>query len=174
MGHREVCRLASLDWTAEAAVPTSRDWTAEAAVPTWFRLDRGRRRSRLGGGYGALLREAFAAEYGAALGGAEGDSCLLAALRADGAGFDTGEVMRVAHGLRGAGEDGYALGFAVLAALGFVPEILVAEEDLFPGGKDEVGPAVDASQYSILKFHRGWLPCFGGRQWRADEAGAHD
>jgi hypothetical protein len=42
---------------------------------------------------------------------------------------------------------------AGFAPLGFVLELLVVEKQLFPGREDEVGPAVDALQYFILKFH---------------------
>jgi hypothetical protein len=96
-----------------------------------------------GGGYITLLREALAAKDGATLGRAKGDSCLLATLRTYCARFNASEMMRIAHGLR-AGENGHALGLAVLAALRFILEILVAEKDLFPSGENEVGPAVDA------------------------------
>jgi hypothetical protein len=27
------------------------------------------------------------------------------------------------------------------------------EKELFPGSKNEIGPAVDAGQYLVLKFH---------------------
>jgi hypothetical protein len=50
-----------------------------------------------------------------------------------------------------------ALRFALLAAFGVVLEILVVEEDLLAGRKNEVGAAVDALEYSVRKFH-GRLP----------------
>jgi hypothetical protein len=50
-------------------------------------------------------------------------------------------------------EDGNSLGLAVLAALRFVAELLIVKEQLFPGGEDKVGTAIDAGQYLILKFH---------------------
>jgi hypothetical protein len=58
-----------------------------------FVVDGGR---RSGGGF-AFLREAFTAEDGAALGGAEGDGGLFAALGADGAGFYTREMVAIAR-----------------------------------------------------------------------------
>jgi hypothetical protein len=61
-------------------------------------------------------------------------------------------MMRVAHGVR-AGENAHALGLAVFAALGLILEILVPEKDLFPGGKNEFAPTIDAGQYLILEFH---------------------
>jgi hypothetical protein len=102
---------------------------------------------------GPFLRKAFAAENGAALCGAEGNSCLLAALRAGGSSFDTRITAPVAARRRSGGEDGHALGLADLAALGLVLELFVEEEELFPGSKDKVRAAVDAGQYLILKFH---------------------
>jgi hypothetical protein len=107
---------------------------------------------RSGSGYVSLLREALAAEDRTPLRGAERDGGFLAALGAGGARFHTKKVVRVAHGLRG-GEDGHALGLAGLTALGFVLELFVAEEQLFPGSEDKVSAAVDAGQYLILKFH---------------------
>jgi hypothetical protein len=104
-------------------------------------------------GDAALLREAFAAEDRTPLRGPERHGRLLPTLRADGASLDAIKVMSIAHGLGGSGENGHPLRLAVLAALGFVLEILVAEENLFPGGKDEVVSAIDAAQHLILKFH---------------------
>jgi hypothetical protein len=42
---------------------------------------------------------------------------------------------------------------AGFAPLGFVFELFIVKEQLFPGREDEVGPAVDALQYFVLKFH---------------------
>jgi hypothetical protein len=107
---------------------------------------------RSGGSDASLLRKTFAAEDGASLGGAKWNGRLLATLGAGGASFDPREALAVAQRLRRC-EDGHALGLAVLATLGFVFELFVAEKQLFPGGKDEVSSAVDAGQYFILKFH---------------------
>ncbi len=105
-----------------------------------------------GGGYVFLLREAFAAQDWPPLGWPEGDGGLFAALGAGGPGFHAREVVRVALGGWG-GEDGHALRLAGFAALGFVAELFIVKKQLFPGGEDEVGTAVDAGQYLILKFH---------------------
>jgi hypothetical protein len=105
-----------------------------------------------GGGGGLLLGEAFTAEDGAILRGAEGDSGLLATLGAGRPSFDAREVVGVAQGLRGS-ENGDPLGFAVLTALGRILELFVVEKQLFPSGENKVGTAVDAGQYLILKFH---------------------
>jgi hypothetical protein len=99
-----------------------------------------------------LLREAFAAQDGAALGWTERDRGLFATLRTYRTGLNPREMMRIPWRLW-IGKNGYALGFAVLAALGLILEILVAKKDLFPGGKDELAPAVDASQYLVPEFH---------------------
>jgi hypothetical protein len=105
-----------------------------------------------GGGCASLLREAFAAEDGTSLRWSEGDGRLLAALRAGGSGFDARELVHVAP--RGwCAEHRHAFGLAGFTALGFVLELFVVEKQLFPGGEDKVGAAVDAGQYLILKFH---------------------
>jgi len=109
---------------------------------------------RSGRGGGLLLREAFAAENGAALRGAEGDCGLLAALGTGGAGFDASVVVSVPVALKArGGEHSHALGLAGFAALGFVLELLVVEEQLFARGKNKLGATVDAGQYLVLKFH---------------------
>lgn len=48
---------------------------------------------------------------------------------------------------------GRPFAFAVLAAFGFVLELLVMEEQLFPGCKYEIRSAVDALQNLVLEFH---------------------
>jgi hypothetical protein len=102
---------------------------------------------------GLLLREAFTAEDGATLGGAEGDGGLLAALRAGGSSFDASVMVAIAAGSGSGGENGHALRLAGFTAFGLVLELFVEEKKLFPGGEDEVSAAVDAGQYLILKFH---------------------
>ena len=54
---------------------------------------------------------------------------------------------------RGGTEQGHTSGLAGLAALGFILELLVVKEKLFPGGKDKIGTAVDTLQHLVLKFH---------------------
>jgi len=83
---------------------------------------------------------------------AKRDGCVLAALGARGAGFDASVVLRGARRGRGA-KHGRTLGLTSLTALGFVFEPFVVKKQLFPGGKDEIGTAVDAGQYLVLKFH---------------------
>ena len=48
---------------------------------------------------------------------------------------------------------GCAFAFAGLAAFGFVLELFVVEEKLFAGGKNEIGPTINALEGPILKFH---------------------
>jgi hypothetical protein len=103
----------------------------------------GESRKRSGGGGDFLLREAFAAEDGATLCGAEGDGGLLAALGAGGPSFDARALMSVARRRRGA-EDSHTLGLAGFTALGFVLEPFIVEKQLFSGGKNKLGAAVDA------------------------------
>ena len=86
------------------------------------------------------------------MGGAKGHGGVLAALRAGRTSFDAGKVAGLARRGR-CRENGYTLGLAGLAALGFVGEPFVVEKQLFPGGKDELCAAVDAGQYLVLKFH---------------------
>jgi hypothetical protein len=54
---------------------------------------------------------------------------------------------------RRSAQHGYAFRLASLATLGFILELLVVEKQLFASGKYEVGAAVDAGEYFILKFH---------------------
>jgi len=95
--------------------------------------------------------ETFAAEDGTALGRPEGDGSLLATLRADGSSFDLGETL--SRCTRRCPQHGDAFCLAGFAPLGFIFELLVVKEQLFPGREDEVGPAVDALQYFVLEFH---------------------
>jgi hypothetical protein len=77
------------------------------------------------------------------LSGTERHGRLLAALAASRPCFDTRVVMTLAR--RGSGrEDRHSPGFAGFTALGFVPELLVVEKQLFPGGESKFGTAVDA------------------------------
>ncbi len=72
---------------------------------------------RSGGSRGLLLREAFAAEDGTALRGAEGDRSLLAALGAGGSSFDASVVVPVAR-VGGAERTATRLDLQVLQRLG--------------------------------------------------------
>jgi hypothetical protein len=53
----------------------------------------------------------------------------------------------------GCPESGNAFRLAILAALGFVLELFVVEEELLAGGEDEIRTAVDALQNLVLEFH---------------------
>jgi hypothetical protein len=62
----------------------------------------------------------------------------------------------IAIGLSGSrrrAEDGDPFGLASFATLGFVLELFVVEEKLFPGGENEITPTVDTLQHLVLKFH---------------------
>jgi len=64
----------------------------------------------------------------------------------------------------GRAEHGHTLGFAGFAALGLDLELFIVKKQLFPGGENKIGAAVDTLQYLVLKFHRGWLPSARSRQ----------
>jgi hypothetical protein len=91
--------------------------------------------------------KALAAEDGAALSGPEGHGSFAPALGAGGGGFYPSA--RRSPFRRAV----LALYLTGLAALGLVPEVFFVVELLFPGGKNEAGPAVDALEFPILKFH---------------------
>ena len=77
---------------------------------------------------------------------------MFSASRAGGLSFDLG----VAVGLSGSGgrpEDRDPLGLAGFAAFGFVLELFVVKEKLFPGSENEITPTVDTFQHLVLKFH---------------------
>ena len=101
----------------------------------------------------ASLLEAFPAKYRSALCGLEWDGRFFSASRTTGAGFDLGVVAR-----RSSPHARGPLGFAGLTALGFVLELLVVEEQLFPGSENEFAAAVDTLQNLVLKFHGELLP----------------
>ena len=114
------------------------------------------------------LLETFATENRAALGRPKGDRSLLTTLRADRASFNLGKTLSL-HTRRGPQHrDAFCL--AGFAPFGFVFELFVVKEQLFPGREDEVGPAVDALQYFVLEFHgdapfnQSQLNAFGGRE----------
>jgi len=67
-------------------------------------------------------------------------------------GFDFCVTVILSGGGRSA-EYGDSLGLASLAAFGFVLELFVVEEKLFPGGENEITPTVDTLQHLVLKFH---------------------
>src|SRR4029450_10882885 len=93
--------------------------------------------------------EAFAAENGASLRRTERHRGLFPAGRTVGRGLYALAAHRAATARRAGGP----LGLAALAALGFVLEILVGEEELLAGCPDERGPAVHAVQGLVLELH---------------------
>ena len=121
------------------------------------------------------LLEALAAEDGSALRWPERHSCLLPALRARGAGFDFAEAAAaVAAGKRS--QHRHTLCLARLATFRCVPELLVMKEQLFPGCKSKICPAVNTLQYLVLKFHRGApfspIPASRVQNWRTTAQGS--
>jgi len=101
-----------------------------------------------GGGSGCFAAlKTLAAEDGSALGGPEGHGGFAPALGAGGGGFYPSA--RPPPFRRAV----LALYLTGLAALGLVPEVFFVVELLFPGGKNEAGPAVDTLEFPILKFH---------------------
>ena len=91
-------------------------------------------------------QKAFAAIHRPTLGGFEWNRGLPPALRACGHGFGLRES-RARRAL--------ALGLAVLTALGFILEVLVVEEVLFSRCENEVCPAVNTLEDSILEIRHG-------------------
>jgi hypothetical protein len=47
----------------------------------------------------------------------------------------------------------HSLGLAGFAALGFVPELFIVEEQLLPGCENKIRTTVDALQHLIPEFH---------------------
>ena len=110
----------------------------------------------------AALLEATAAEDGPTLCGAEGNCSFLIAVRADGAGlhFLVSRYSMVSVGSIEA-EGSCPLGLAELATFGLILKLLVVEEQLLPGGENEITPAIHTSQRFILEFHRENTPSDG-------------
>ena len=90
----------------------------------------------------ALRLKTFPAEHRPSLGRNEGDGCLLAALRADGAGL--GPAGRLARG---------ALRFAGFAAFWIVAKLLLPEKELLARSKNELTSAVHALQSPVDQIH---------------------
>jgi hypothetical protein len=95
-----------------------------------------------------FLLKAFPAQYGPPLGRTKWNRRLLTALGATGTslGLDVGLAMDGAQY-----RDPFPL--TVLAALGFVLELLVVEEQLFACREHEVRATIDAFQHLVLEFH---------------------
>jgi hypothetical protein len=110
-------------------------------------------RAASGSGCGALLHEALPTEHRPSLGRLERYRRLLAALRAGRAGFGLGEGSAARGGRGGRTQHRDALGFAIFAALGFVLELFVVEEQLLASCEDEVAAAVNTLQNFVLEFH---------------------
>src|ERR1700736_3873454 len=98
---------------------------------------RGRRCGARAGSASPLCLEALTAEHGAALGRLEGNGRLDAALRAAGTRLRARQAGRCRTAARArSGANPGTLRLAGLAAFGVVLELLVKEEELFPGGED--------------------------------------
>ena len=96
------------------------------------------------------LLEAIPAQHRTSLRRTERHRGFFAALRTNGSGLGPRRTMMPAA-RRSQGRN--SLRFAALAPLGLVPELLIVEKHLFPGGKNKVRPAVDALQHLVLKLH---------------------
>lgn len=115
--------------------------------------DRGTRvysvREISGARYAPPLLETFATEHRPPLGRTKRHRRLFAALRAVCAGFRFRERVTVRTDSRAGGP----LPFAVLASLGFVLELLIMEEQLFPGCEYEIRTTIHTLQNLVLEFH---------------------
>jgi len=100
------------------------------------------------GGGGAPQLEALPTEDWPSLRGLEWHGGFLAATRTIGASFHLWVIAgrRSSYG-------GGPLGLARFATFGFVLELFVVEEQLFPRSEDEVGAAVNTLQNLVLEFH---------------------
>ena len=115
-------------------------------------MSRGRDESLCARRRRAPLLETLAAEYGTSLRRLERHGRFFAAAGARRPGLYL--VVRVAPALAGGRAKGRCpLRFARLATLGLVLELFVVEEELLAGGKNEIGPAVNAFESLILEFH---------------------
>jgi hypothetical protein len=103
-----------------------------------------RRRSR------PPLQKAIPAKHRSSLRRPERNRGFLAALRTNGASLGS---RRTSLPATARAKIRNPLRLAALAPFGFVPELLIVEKHLFPGGKNEVRPAVDALQHLVLKLH---------------------
>jgi hypothetical protein len=70
---------------------------------------------------------------------------------------------------RSRADRGCAFRLAGLTTFGFVLELFIVEEKLFAGRENELSPAIDAFEYSVLEFHGTFLrrvPGIGGKELR--------
>ena len=112
------------------------------------------------GAHGSPLLETFTAIDGASLRRLEGHRGFLAALRANGLGFDS------LHTARAGTHAGCTSCLAGFAPLGLVLEALVGEKHLFARGEDKLRIAFGALQDFIVIFHS-LLRDLAGRGQRA-------
>jgi len=113
--------------------------------------------TQLSGCRGPSRLKALAAEDGTPLCGTERNGSLFPASRARSLRFHfVVPVILSRCGRRP--QHRYPLGLTCLAPLGFVLELLVVKEKLFPSRENEITPTVDTLEHLVLKFHRGWLP----------------
>jgi hypothetical protein len=144
----------TLRW-ADTTLP-AKDWLVtvrpKRTAQLWISALRNRH-SESGARHLPFALKAFPAEDWASLGRTKWNRRIPTALGATGSrlGLD------VWLSLNGP-EYGHSLPFTVLAALGFVFELLVVEEQLLTGGEDEVRTTVDALQLLVLEFHARGTP----------------
>jgi hypothetical protein len=98
--------------------------------------------------YFALLK-ALPAKYWTALRRFERNGCFPLAPGANGLGFNPLIIAAILWQSQGLGP----FAFAVFAAFGFVLELLIVKEELFPSGEDEIGAAVHTLENLVLELH---------------------
>ena len=110
----------------------------------------GRVKVNLRGSSGRLaLLEAFTAKHRTSLRRLKGHRGFPLATGADGFRFHpliSAAVLRKSQSLG-------ALAFAGLAAFGFVLELFIVEEELFPGSENKISATIDALENLVLELH---------------------
>jgi hypothetical protein len=71
-------------------------------------------------------------------------------LRTYGSGLSFGKTVMPVSGRP---QNRHPFGFAGLAPLGFIPELLIVEKQLLPGREHKIRAAVNALQHLVLEFH---------------------
>ena len=99
------------------------------------------------------LLKAFAAQHRPSLRRPEGYRSLFPALRTVRPGLRLRVRMRTRRSARRSSKDGHSLALAVLAAFGFVLELLVVEKQLFTRCEHKIRATIDTFQNLVLVFH---------------------